>query len=93
MSNRGLSNEGPPPEEIMQMRAKALEDLLPVLLSSVPEGYCFDPEAEYLTLVRTDPHLPDHCEMVGERGNIIRVPAPLAPWIEEEAAKAGSSAR
>lgn len=89
MSNRGLSNEGPPPAEIMQMKAKALEELLPVLLASIPEGYCFDPEAEYLTLVRTDPHLPDHCEMVGERGNIIRVPAPLTPWIQEETAKAG----
>ena len=89
MSNRDLSNEVPSPEEIMQLRAKALDDLLPVLLASIPEGYCFDPEAEDLTLVRTDPHLPDHCEMVGERGNIIRVPAPPAPWIEEETAKAG----
>ena len=91
MRYRDLSNEWPPPAEIMQMRAEALEELLPVLLASIPEGYCFDPdpEAEDLTLVRTDPRLPDHCEMVGERGNIIRVPAPLAPWVEEGMAKAG----
>lgn len=91
MRCKDLSNEGPPPEEIMQMRAEALEDLLPVLLASIPEGYCFDlsPEAEDLTLVRTDPRLPDHWEMVGERGNIIRAPAPLAPWVEEGTAKAG----
>ena len=89
MSCRDLSNEGPSPEEITQMRAEALEDMLPVLLESIPEGYCLDPEAEDLTLVRTDPYLPDHCEIVGERGNIIRVPAPLAPWVEEGMAKAG----
>ena len=91
MRCKDLSNEGPPPEEIMQMRAEALEDLLPVLLASIPEGYCFDlsPEAEDLTLVRTDPHLPDHCEMAGESGNIIRAPAPLAPWAAEETAEAG----
>lgn len=83
MGYRDIPFEDPPcPEGI----AAAWASLAPEVRQAIPAGYIFGDGAG---LVRLDPNLPDPCEMTNSRGEVFKVPAPLAPWIAEELAKAG----
>lgn len=58
--------------------ADAWESLAPRLAGLIPEGYLLLPGGR---IVRTNPDLPDILELPTERGETVRVPAPLASEI------------